>query len=190
MATTDILLTSETFVKGVSSISDNIAGKYLRPSIREAQEVGFRGIVGDTLLAKLKGLVEADTIEAPENANYKALVDRSQYLLAYLATVELAQKVNFKIANAGVVKTSDENVQPVDAADMSAVQAYYQAKADSAVLDLQNWLLNNRADFPELSEGDVHRIHSNLYSAASCGVFLGGARGKREPGCPKCDPWR
>ena len=28
MATTEILLTSETFVKEVSSISDNLAGKY------------------------------------------------------------------------------------------------------------------------------------------------------------------
>lgn len=190
MATTDILLTSEAFVKSISSISDNIAGKYLRPSIREAQEVGFRGIVGDTLLAKLKDLVNTDAISAAENAHYKALVDRSQYLLAYLAIVELAQKVNFKIANAGVVKTSDENLQPTDAADMNAVQAYYQAKADSAVLDLQNWLLNNYANFPELTEGEVHRIHSNLYSAASCGLFLGGPRGKRVPGVPKCDPWR
>ena len=177
----EILLTSETFVKNVTSISDNIAGKYLRPSIREAQEVGFRGIVGDTLLAKLKTLVGNNTIGSEGNEAYKALLDRSQYLLSYLALVELAQKVNFKIANAGVVKTSDENVQPVEATDMNAVQAYYQAKADSAVLDLQNWLLNNCADFPELTQGDVHRIHANLYSAASCGVFLGGPRGKRLP---------
>ena len=182
----DILLTSETFVKSVTSISDNIAGKYLRPSIREAQEVGFRGIVGDTLLAKLKALVADGSISQSANADYKALVDRSQYLLAYLAIVELAQKVNFKIANAGVVKTSDENVQPVEATDMDAVRSYYQAKADSAVLDLQNWLLNNAADFPELTTGDVHRIHANLYSAASCGVFLGGPRGKRLPGGTLC----
>ena len=178
---TEILLTSETFVKSVTSISDNIAGKYLRPSIREAQEVGFRGIVGDTLLAKLKALVGDGSISQEANIHYKDLLDRSQYVLAYLAIVEVAQKVNFKIANAGVVKTPDDNVQPVDATDMNAVQDYYQAKADSAVLDLQNWLLNNCADFPELTEGDVHRIHANLYSAASCGVFLGGPRGKKLP---------
>ena len=179
---TEILLTSETFVKNVTSISDNIAGKYLRPSIREAQEVGFRGIVGDTLLAKLKALVGDGSISQEANIHYKDLLDRSQYVLAYLAIVEVAQKVNFKIANAGVVKTPDDNVQTVDATDMNAVQDYYQAKADSAVLDLQNWLLNNYADFPELTQGDVHRIHANLYSAASCGVFLGGPRGKRLPG--------
>ena len=62
---------------------------------------------------------------------------------------------------------------------MGRVQSYYQAKADAAIIDLQNYLLNNWKDYPELTEGDYNRIHSNLYSAASCGVFLGGARGKR-----------
>ena len=179
MATTEILLTSETFVKEVSSISDNLAGKYLRPSIREAQDIQFRGIVGDTLLAKLKQLVADKTINAEENAHYKRLLDLAQYLLAYVAIVETAQKVTFKIANAGVVQTPDENVQVADQPDMSRVQSYYQAKADAATIDLQNYLLNNWKDYPELTEGDYNRIHSNLYSAASCGVFLGGGRGKR-----------
>ena len=181
MATTETLLTSETFVKGVSSISDNLAGKYLRPSIREAQDVQYRGIVGDTLLAKLKSLVKDGSIEAPENAVYKDLLDRSQYLLAYLAIVETCMKVSFKVANAGVIKTGDENVEQADKVDLASVQAYYQAKADNATLDLQNYLLNNWRDYPELHEGDYHRIHANLYSAATCGIFLGGARGKRLP---------
>ena len=171
---TEILLTSEAFVKAVSSISDNVAGKYLRPSIREAQEVGLRGILGDTLLAKLKTLYAANEL----TGDYKELVDRSQYYLAYVSIVEVAQKVTFKVANAGVLKSGDENVQVADQVDMSRVQAYYQAKADSACLDLQNFILNNWQKYPELCEGDCNRIRANLYSAASCGIFLGGARGK------------
>lgn len=183
---TEILLTSEAFVKGFSSISDNVAGQYLHPSIREAQDVKFRGIVGDTLLAKLKALVADDTINNTENAHYKVLLDRAQYFIAYAAIVELTIKVNFKIANAGVIKTPDENIQVSEKADMDAVKDYYQSKADSACLDLQNFILNNWRDYPELNEGDYHRVHSNLYSAASCGVFLGGPRGKRVPFAPTC----
>lgn len=175
---TEILLTSEAFVKSATSISDNLAGKYLRPSIREAQEVNLRGILGDTLLAKLKSLVAEPPV--PEG-DYKTLLDRCQYFLAYVAVVEASAKVALKVANAGVVKTSDENMQPADRVDFAAERAYYQAKADSACLDLQNFLLNNRDKYPELTEGDCHRIHSNLYSAASCGIFLGGARGKQLP---------
>lgn len=175
---TEILLTSETFVKSVSSISDNIAGKYLRPSIREAQDIQFRRVVGDALLAKLKTLVSENHINDPENEAYKNLLDRSQYVIAYYAIVELCQKVAYKVANAGVVKTSDENVQQADRVDLASVREYNQAKGDSAVLDLQEFILQNRASYPELSDADCNKIHATLYSAASCGIFLGGARGK------------
>jgi len=178
---TQILLTSESFVKDVTSISDNLAGKYLRPAIRKAQDVNLRGILGDTLLAKLKALVASGDISELENAAYKNLLDRAQYFIAFCAVVDVAHKVTYKIANAGVVKTPDENVQVVDLPDMASTQAYYQAEADSAALDLQNYILNNRSDYPELSQGDCNRIHSNLYSAATCGIFLGGPRGKRLP---------
>ena len=177
----EVLLTSEKFVKDVTSISDNLAGKYLLPSIREAQDVKFRGIVGDTILAKLKALVNDRTISAEGNEKYKDLLDRAQYFIAYSAIVEVAVKVTFKIANAGVVKTPDENIQVGDQTDVAAMQSYYQAKADSACLDLQNFILNNWQSYPELTEGDYHRVHSNLSSAASCGIFLGGARGKGTP---------
>ena len=43
----EILLTSETFVKSVTNVSDNLAGKYILPSIREAQEQGLKSILGD-----------------------------------------------------------------------------------------------------------------------------------------------
>ena len=174
----EVLLISEAFVKKVSSISDNLAGKYILPSILEAQEVKYRGIVGDTLLDKLKALVDADEQDNPENVAHKTLLERSKYFLAYSAIVEVAVKVNFKIANAGVVKTPDENVQVADQPDMEKLRAYYQGKADAACLDLQNFILNNYRDYPELTEGEYHRIRENLYSAASCGIFLGGARGK------------
>lgn len=174
----EALLTSEAFIKSATSISDNIANKYLRPSIREAQDVQFRTIVGDTLLNKLKEIVAAGTAEQPENAHYKALLDRAQYYIAYVAIVELTYKVAFKVANAGVVKTPDERMETGSTDDVSQVRGYYQAKADSACLDLQNFILNNWRNYPELNEGDYHRIHACLYSAASCGVFLGGPRGK------------
>lgn len=183
----EILLTSETFVKGVTSISDNLAGKYLRPSIREAQDVGLRGILGDTLLGKLKTLVGSGAITAAENAMYKALLDRAQYYLAYMAVVDVAQKVSFKIANFGVAKATDENMEMANGEEIARVQTFYQSKADHSCLELQNWLLDNYTAFPELNEGDHHRIHSNLYSAATCGLWLGGPRGKRLPGVPVKD---
>lgn len=178
----EIILTSEKFVKSVTSVSDNIAGKYILPSLREAQEQGLKGILGDTLLAKLKGLVANKEIDLESNAAYKILLDRCQYYLAYAAIVEVTNKVSYKIGNFGVAKSSDENLQVASQDEIGKMQYYYQSKADAHCLDLQNFLLQNRTDYPELTENCCHNIESNLHSAASCGIFLGGARAKRRIG--------
>lgn len=175
---TETLLTSEAFVKECTSISDNIAGKYLLPSIREAQEIKLKGILGDTLLAKLKALVKADTIGDEDNEVYYNLLVEAQYFLAYSAVVELSFKVSYKIANAGVVTTSDDNVGNASLDEIAKAQEYYQAKADVSALYLQNFLLENRSDYPELSQSSCNKIKANLRSAATNGIFLGGARGK------------
>ena len=175
----EIILTSEKFVKSVTSVSDNIAGKYILPSLREAQEQGLKGILGDALLAKLKGLVANKEIDMESNAAYKILLDRCQYYLAYAAIVEVTNKVSYKIGNFGVAKSADENLQVASQDEIGKMQYYYQSKADAHCLDLQNFLLQNRSDYPELTENCCHTIESNLHSAASCGIFLGGSRGKR-----------
>ena len=175
----EIILTSEKFVKSVTSVSDNIAGKYILPSLREAQEQGLKGILGDALLAKLKGLVANKEIDLESNVAYKILLDRCQYYLAYAAIVEVTNKVSYKIGNFGVAKTTDENMQVASQDEIGKMQYYYQSKADAHCLDLQNFLLQNRTNYPELTENCCHTIESNLHSAASCGIFLGGARGKR-----------
>ena len=174
----EILLSSEAFVKSVTSVSDNLAGKYVLPSLREAQEMGLKSILGDSLLAKLKSLVKSNEIDLPGAVHYKELIDRCQYYLAYATIVEVTNKTSFKVGNFGVTKTQDENLQVASQDEIAKMQYYYQSKADACCLDLQNFLLDHRADYPELTDCCCHRIESNLQSAASCGIFLGGCRGK------------
>lgn len=179
----EILLSSEAFVKSVSSVSDNLSGKYILPSLREAQEIGLKSILGDSLLSKLKTLVKDGKIDVDENVHYKNLIDRCQYYLAYVTIVEVTNKTSFKIGNFGVTKSTDENLQVATQDEIAKMQYYYQTKADACCYDLQTWLLENRASFPELHDCDCRRIQSNLYSAATCGIFLGGARGKAKRRC-------
>ena len=180
----EILLSSEAFVKSVTSASDNLSGKYILPSLREAQEIGLKGILGDDLLSKLKSLIKAGTLDDESNAAYKTLVDHCQYYLAYKTIVEVTNKVSYKIGNFGVTKTQDENLQVATQDEIAKMQYYYQSKADACCLDLQNFLLEHRSDYPELTDCCCHKIESNLYAAATCGIFLGGARGRRLPGIP------
>lgn len=189
----EILLTNENFVKSVTNISDNMAGKYLLSSIREAQEINLKGILGQDLLNKLKDLVSGNLLRGSFsedynrdfaivvglNEPYRELIERCQYFLAYQAITELTFKVSYKIANMGVAKTNDDNTQVVSLDEIEKIRVLYQGKADSCAYDLQNYLIENRVRYPELSQNVCTRIHSNLYSHASCGIFLGGARGKR-----------
>ena len=174
----EILLSSEKFVKSVTSVSDNIAGKYILPSLREAQEQGLKGILGDALLAKLKSLVADKEIDQESNAAYKVLLDHCQYYLAYTAIVEVTNKVSYKIGNFGVAKSTDENLQVASYDEIVKMQYYYQTKVDAYCLELQQWLLQNKESIPELTDCHCRKLSSNLHSAASCGVYLGGARGK------------
>ena len=125
----EILLSSENFIKSVTNISDNVSGKYILTSLREAQEVGLKSIIGDCLLEKLKELIKSG-IDAHENLKYKYLLNKCQYYLAYMTIVELVYKVSYKIGNAGVVKTADENLQVASFEEIVAQKEFYQGKAD------------------------------------------------------------
>ena len=175
----EILLSSEAFIKSVTNISDNVAGKYVLSSLREAQEVGLKSILGDSLLEKLKTLVADKIIDQQDNIMYKYLLNKCQYYLAYMTIVELVYKVSYKIGNAGVVKATDENLQVATFEEIVAQKEFYQSKADFHCMEIQNYILENRSSFPEVDDCTCRKIHATLHSAATCGFFLGGARGKR-----------
>ena len=191
----EVLLTSETFVKAISPVSDNVAGKYMLSAMREAQEIGLKGILGHNLLEKCKTLVKYNQMkgsfnmdfnydfewESGGNPAYKTLVDECQYYLAYRTIVELIYKTSFKLANMGVVRSTDQGMQPPTKAEIDNQRAYYEGKADACALSLQAFLFEHKEDYPELTDNEVRRIHANLYSAATSGLFLGGARGKAIP---------
>ena len=173
------LLTTEANVKLLATLDDNLAGHYLRGAIMEAQEVGLRSIIGSNLLDELKRRSAAGTLAD----QYADLVNGYvQFYLAYQARVELLPKIAHKAGNLGVVKTDDEHCTPVTRDELAADIAEAQAKADFHCYRLQNYLLDNYALFPELRSCDCRRIQANLYSAATCGLWLGGPGGGDLPG--------
>ena len=175
----EVLLCSCDNIRDYSNISANIEVKYIRSAIREAQDLRLRPILGDNLIDKLKGLVKGGTIDATANVVYKTLIDKCQYLLIYYSIAELCCKVNYKIANAGVVHTPDDKVEVVSYDEMSKIKADYTQKGDVYARELQTYLLNNHTLYPELQQKDIQGMQSHLNSYASCGIFLGGPRGKK-----------
>jgi hypothetical protein len=173
----EILLISAATVRTMSNISDNISDKYLLPAIREAQEMGLRNILGYVLLEKMKTLVASGKME--ESGKYYELMDYIRYYLVYATIAKLPMTVGYKIANMGVVRTSDEKVESASASEIIKVSDHYQSQADAYAHRMQQYLCDQYSHFPELGQTKYNQIKANLHSAASSGLYLGGARGKK-----------
>ena len=174
----DILLTDSDFIKNVSVVSDNLQDKFILSSIREAQDIHLQQILGSRLYNKLKLLVEDESILLDTYAVYRELLDNCQYYLAYVCLSMLCVNTTMKFNNSGVHTSSDDKNLTASFSDTIKLSEYYKNKADHYKLMLQNWLLKNRNRFPEIYRADISELPSNLYSASSSPIFLGGARGK------------
>ena len=175
---TNVYFIDPELVKQLTNISDNIEGKVLGPAIIEAGNA-LREIVGDALCDKLEELILSGEIELDESFSYKLLLDKSQYFLAYTAAANVAVLTAVKVDNFGVSRSTDEHIESLSLTDVFTISEHYQKKADEYCYKLQNWILKNKKKFPELTENQCNDIKANLYSAASCGIWLGGTRSPR-----------
>lgn len=185
---TKVLLTSENRIKSVSPLSDNLSGKYLLPTIKLVQDVQLRTTIGSCLLTALQQMVAEKTIDNPENEIYKDLLDNYiQPYMAHQVLSEIVELVANKIVNAGVMQTNDEHQNNSYRPDKNDLKLTYLRHADSYKRLLQEFLLANQANLPELEECTCAQLRSNLQTANSGGLWLGGPRGKMYPrSCNNC----
>lgn len=174
----DILLCSEDTVKTYTNLNDNTDGNYIAPAMYIAQNNDLEGIIGTRLLRKLQELIGTGEIE--DNEEYQELLD--DYItdfLAYATIVRLIPVVSFKIGNQGAVRTEDEKVVGMSFNEVFSLKDYYQNQADYLAFRLQTFLIANYSKYPELSDyKSVADMRTNLYSASTCSIWLGGERGK------------
>lgn len=175
---TNILITSPDFIRLNSNISDNLNSKVLATAIREVQENELQEVIGQVMLEKIKELIASNEIENEGNEWYKLLVEKSQFFVTYRVIAELTVMTSLKIDNAGVVQSRDEYLDNVNMDDTMTLKKYYDTKADHYCYMLQNFILENLAHYPEITESQCHKIRATLYSAANPSVFLGGRRGR------------
>ena len=180
MNTNDVLLISEDYIKSITNVSDNLAGDYLLPSIKLAQDVDLESTIGTRLLEKIQELIYNNDISNQDNAMYKLLLDKYiQPYLAYCTIQHIVPTVAYKLVNQGIVRTDDEKSYNVTSNEVDKVADYYNHISNTFKKRLQLFLIANYNSFPELLNWkSLADIRANLYSAAGCNVNLGGPRGK------------
>ena len=188
MTNNDVLLISEDYIKSVTNVSYNIAGDYLLPSIKLAQDINLESTIGTQLLQKLQKLVYDNDISNQDNSMYKLLLDNYiQPYLAYCTIKHLAPTVAYKLVNQGVVRTEDEKSYNVTSNEVDKTADFYNHIANTYKKRLQLFLIANYNDFPELLNWkSISDIRANLYSSAGCNVNLGGPRSKILPTSINC----
>lgn len=177
---TNILFISEDTLKTNTSLDNNIYGKNLLPAIKDAQDIYLQQILGECLYHKILDLVDEGEIEEEEYGAYKILLD--DYITDYLCKQVIATLIpvtTSKIANIGTVYATDEHVVTMSSAEVDRLQTYYVEQADFYCRRMQEYLLKNKDNYPELDSCACERLRANLHSAASTTLWLGGARGKK-----------
>lgn len=180
MTNNDVLLISESYIKSVTNISDNIANDYLLPAVKLAQDVDLESTIGTQLLQKLQKLVYDNNISNEENAMYKLLLDNYiQPFLAYCTIKHIVPTVAYKLVNQGIIRTEDEKSYNVTSNEVDKVADYYNHLSNFYKKRLQMFLISKYNSFTELLNWkSISDIRANLYSAAGCNVNLGGPRGR------------
>lgn len=172
-------------VRTLSNISDNVNSKVLAAAIRTVQDDELMLIVGEPLLDKLKDVKENGGPEitpdqkAPAGRSiYTEVIEKAKMFIINKVIAELIVMINYKIDNAGLIQTSDDNIECLGIDDTLTLKGYYDSRADHYAHLLQNFLIENLSRIPELTQPQVYKIHATLHSAGNPSVFLGGARGR------------
>ena len=176
------MLISPNTIKNMSLVNLNVDDTDLAASIRIAQNIYLRDIIGTGLLNTLRELVYnkikglEPNIDNAGKAHYKALLtDCVRDVLAYKAVAELCKRVSYKIRNVGVAQNSDVNIHASDITAIKELRAEYETYFNDAANRLIDFLKENKAAFPELEGKCVcgKKLPNLNAKYGNCGLFLG-----------------
>lgn len=140
-------------VKAASLVNYNLEDETVGYAIREAQDTYLREILGDALLDRCVELASGDTIDEPEYASYKELVDK--YIYEYLVAKAQEQTlipISFKIRNIGVSQDSDTNVTAQQLDTVTKLEEYWKTQSVDKANRMKCFIRENKAAFPEIEE--------------------------------------
>lgn len=150
------MLVSPTKVKESGELNVNVEDRQIGASIRTAQNIYIRDVIGKDLLEKLQVLVynkiqgSGSTIDDVENIAYKVFLD--EYLtdaLIYKTVIDLAIRLSLKIRNMGVVQNSDTNANYANLEDIKYLQNYMETMYNDKLNRIAEFLCENKEAIPE-----------------------------------------
>lgn len=145
-------------LKEKSLIDVNVADFLCEVAIKTSQEINLVSVIGENLYNKIITLINTNTL----TGLYKDLVDF--YITDYLcfqATAEIQIPLAYKNRNAGVVRTTDEEVESVALKEIQYIVDFYKNRAVAYSKKMQGFILRNKEGFPEFLTEDSTQIQAS-----------------------------
>jgi hypothetical protein len=169
------ILLSETRLKELTIINENVDPKILTHTIRDVQEIYVLPVLGTALYNDLQTEVIADP-DLSGNTDYQTLL--TNYIQPFMAKAvqfECYQELNFKTTNKGILRKTGENLTTADLNEIVALASREQSKMKIYQQRLTYYLLQNaQAMFPlYLSPGNGIDIIAPHTTNNKGGIYLG-----------------
>ncbi len=145
-----VKLVTPEYIKSQSTVSDNMDDKYVNPAIFTAQTQDLQALIGTKLSSRLCELVDEQSIDDPENAAYKELLE--DYVQPYLVPCVQAEIIIaniMKTRNAGQVQYYDTNIANSSTKDIQYLAQHYRDQATFLAGRIGDYLKCNLKNFPE-----------------------------------------
>lgn len=165
-------LVSPDDVKAASNINYNVDDGDCASAIRTAQNIYLRDIIGDNLLDAVIEYASGGTLSA--HTAYEELLDNyiTEYLV-YESMVQVLIPISFKIRNIGISQDYDANIQAAQLRNILEIEDWYRTQSIDKCNRMIDFLLQNRAAFPELDMHCTCGEEPNLKKRANTQLYLG-----------------
>ena len=149
---TSTFILSEAKFREFTDVNDNLDTALIKNGIREAQDIHLQRIIGTKLYNSILSKIDASTL----TGDYQTLVDDYiQDFLLYAAYYETLEAIYIRPRNNGLLTpTGGENSIEVDRSLFNVKRQSVENKMEFYAQKLSQYISENEATFPELSENN------------------------------------
>ncbi len=163
---------STSYLKDNTPLNENLDDKILKSSIKEAQEIYIRDIIGSGIYDELQTQAYAGTLTAD---NTTLLDSYIAPCLKYYTLVESMLPLTFKFMNKSVASRSSENATPATPSDLTHIEQRYRDKAEYYGERLRDYLKEYPTRYPlYLNPGSGFDVIRPKNTAFFGGMYLPG----------------
>jgi hypothetical protein len=167
-----VYFVSVTYLKDNTPLNENLDDKLLKSSIKEAQEIYIRDVIGSGIYDELQDQAYNGTLTGD---NTTLLDSYIAPCLKYYTLTESMLPMTFKFMNKSVASRNSENATAITPQELSLIEQRYRDKAEYYAERLRDFLKENPTIYPKyLNPGTGFDVIRPKNTAFFGGMYLPG----------------